>query len=153
MGLELGTPPYQKIKNLHSLCCAIHLLWEYLPPVWGSWMLFCLWLKSLCHMGLGQPHCYNPALCNEGTGFFHGHIRRVFVAHPNCHGDPMHTAEADFALPVIYASKTLFHSLLDCVVVALVTAITKKPWAKVFRVLPWDWLTAAHYSAWQNRTL
>lgn len=71
----------------------------------------------------------------------------------NCHGHPMHTAEVDFARSFICASKTLFHSLLDCVVVALVTAITNKPWAKVFRVLPCDWLTAAHYSAWQNRTL
>lgn len=53
-GLGPGTPPYQEIKGVPTVCAGLNLLvWEYLSQFQTQCVLFFL-LKNVCRMAPGQ---------------------------------------------------------------------------------------------------
>lgn len=93
-----------RYKEPTQLMTGLSLWWEYLSLFHTPWVLFCFCLKHMLHIAFGQLHCYVCPL-GKGTGSFH--------------------CGTNLSLSFLYVNSTLFHLLLDWVVLSLVILVPR----------------------------
>lgn len=123
-------------KSPYNLCQSCYLGWENLSLLRLNQHLF-LSLFKVHHSVPGQTYFYICTLQGRDSIQAQEGVGGAWINCPGGRRTP--TTKVDLALSLLCISKTLFHSVLDCAMVSLVTLNTRRQWAKAFRVLPWDW--------------